>query len=65
VPHLMSTALTIISMAVLMPLCVIAGIYVGHTLTIKSQNNKTNENPESRRRSSIHNAVPDGNARRD
>jgi len=39
----MSTALTIISMAVLMPLCVIAGIYVGHTLTIKSQNTKTNE----------------------
>jgi len=32
----MNTALTIVSMAVLMPLCVIAGIYVGHTLTIKS-----------------------------
>lgn len=39
----MNTALTIISMAVLMPLCVIAGIYVGHTLTIKSQKTTTNE----------------------
>jgi len=58
----MSTALTVISMAALMPLCVIAGIYVGHTLTIKSQQT-TNENLESRRRSSIHNAVPDGTAR--
>jgi uncharacterized protein YneF (UPF0154 family) len=62
-PLRMSTALTIVSMAVLMPLCVIAGIYVGHTLTIKSQQTTTNENPESRRRSSIHNAVPDGTAR--
>jgi len=46
VPLRMSTALTIISMAVLMPLCVIAGIYVGHTLTIltiKSQQTTTNE----------------------
>jgi hypothetical protein len=42
-PLRMSTALTIVSMAVLMPLCVIAGIYVGHTLTIKSQQTKTNE----------------------
>jgi len=42
-PLRMSTALTIISMAALMPLCVIAGIYVGHTLTIRSQNTKTNE----------------------
>jgi hypothetical protein len=43
----MNTALTIISMAVLMPLCVIAGIYVGHTLTIKSQqttNEQSNRN---------------------
>jgi type IV secretory pathway VirB3-like protein len=43
----MSTALTIISMAALMPLCVIAGIYVGHTLTIKSQqttNEQSNRN---------------------
>jgi hypothetical protein len=39
----MTTALTIMGMAVLMPLCVIAGIYVGHSLTIKSQNTKTNE----------------------
>jgi hypothetical protein len=44
----MSTALTIISMAVLMPLCVIAGIYVGHTLTIKSQNAKTNDKQNNR-----------------
>jgi hypothetical protein len=44
----MSTALTIISMAVLMPLCVIAGIYVGHTLTIKSQNTKTNDKQNNR-----------------
>ncbi len=28
----MSTALTIISMAILLPLCVIAGIYVMHLL---------------------------------
>ncbi len=41
--YCMNTALTIVSMAVLMPLCVIAGIYVGHTLTIKSQQTKTNE----------------------
>jgi hypothetical protein len=43
VQETMSTALTIVSMAVLMPLCVIAGIYVGHTLTIKSQKTTTNE----------------------
>jgi hypothetical protein len=43
----MSTALTIISMAALMPLCVIAGIYVGHRITIKSQqttNEQSNRN---------------------
>jgi hypothetical protein len=43
----MSTALTIVSMAVLMPLCVIADIYVGYTLTIKSQqttNEQSNRN---------------------
>ena len=39
----MNTVITIVCMAVLMPLCVIAGIYVGHSLTIKSQNTKTNE----------------------
>ena len=49
-PLRMNTALTIISMAALMPLCVIAGIYVGHTLTIKSQNNKTNEQQQNRNR---------------
>ena len=38
----MSTALTIMGMAILLPLCVIAGIYVGHSLTIRSQ--QTNEN---------------------
>jgi hypothetical protein len=39
----MNTALTIMGMAVLLPLCVIAGIYVGHSLTIRSQQTKTNE----------------------
>ena len=38
----MSTALTIMGMAILLPFCVIAGIYVGHSLTIRSQ--QTNEN---------------------
>ena len=37
----MSTALTIMGMAILLPFCVIAGIYVGHSLTIKSQANET------------------------
>jgi uncharacterized protein YneF (UPF0154 family) len=37
----MNTALTIMGMAVLLPLCVIAGIYVGHSITIKSQTNET------------------------
>ena len=43
----MSTALTIISMAALMPLCVIAGIYVGHTLTIKSHQPNDKQNNRS------------------
>jgi len=37
----MNTVITIVCMAVLMPLCVIAGIYVAHSLTIKSQTNET------------------------
>lgn len=44
----MSTALTIMGMAILLPFCVIAGIYVGHSLTIKSQQTKTNEQNNSR-----------------
>lgn len=39
----MNTVITIVGMAVLLPLCVIAGIYVGHSLTIRSQQTKTNE----------------------
>jgi hypothetical protein len=39
----MNTVITIVCMAVLLPLCVIAGIYVGHSLTIRSQQTKTNE----------------------
>jgi len=39
----MNTALTIMGMAVMLPFCVIAGIYVGHSLTIRSQQTKTNE----------------------
>ena len=39
----MNTVITIVCMAVMLPLCVIAGIYVGHSLTIKSQQTKTNE----------------------
>jgi hypothetical protein len=38
----MNTVITIVCMAVMLPLCVIAGIYVGHSLTIRSQ--QTNEN---------------------
>lgn len=33
----MNTVITIVCMAVLMPLCVIAGVFVGHKLTIRSQ----------------------------
>ena len=43
----MNTVITIVCMAVLAPLCVIAGIYVGHSLTIKSQQTKTNEQNNS------------------
>ena len=37
----MNTVITIVCMAILLPFCVIAGIYVGHSLTIKSQANET------------------------
>ena len=37
----MNTVITIVCMAVLLPFCVIAGIYVGHSITIKSQTNET------------------------
>jgi hypothetical protein len=37
----MNTVITIVCMAVMLPLCVIAGIYVGHSITIKSQTNET------------------------
>ena len=33
----MSTALTIISMALMLPICTLVGVFVGHKLTIKSQ----------------------------
>jgi len=40
----MSTALTVISMALMLPICTLLGVFVGHKLTIRSQNNKpTNE----------------------
>jgi len=39
----MNTVITIVCMAVLLPFCVIAGIYVGHSLTVRSQQTKTNE----------------------
>lgn len=45
----MNTVITIVCMAVLMPLCVLAGIYVGHHLTIKSQNTKTNDKQNNNR----------------
>lgn len=35
----MSTALTVISMALMLPICTLVGVIVGHKLTIKSQNN--------------------------
>lgn len=40
----MNTVITIVCMAVLMPLCVLAGIYVGHKLTIKSQQTNDQQN---------------------
>jgi hypothetical protein len=43
----MNTVITIVCMAVLMPLCVIAGIYVGHSLTIKSQQTNDKQNDRS------------------
>jgi hypothetical protein len=43
----MNTALTIMGMAILLPLCVIAGIYVGHSLTIKSQQTNDKQNNRS------------------
>jgi hypothetical protein len=43
----MNTVITIVCMAVLMPLCVIAGIYVGHSLTIKSQQTNDKQNNRS------------------
>jgi len=43
----MNTALTIMGMAILLPLCVIAGIYVGHYLTIKSQQTNDKQNNRS------------------
>ena len=42
----MSTALTVISMALMLPICTLVGVFVGHKLTIKSQ--ETNE-PNNRR----------------
>ena len=35
----MNTALTIISMAAILPVFTLLGVIVGHKLTIKSQNN--------------------------
>ena len=40
----MNTALTIICMAAILPIFTLLGVFVGHKLTIRSQNNKsTNE----------------------
>ena len=33
----MSTACTIIAMALMLPVCTLIGVWVGHKLTIKSQ----------------------------
>jgi uncharacterized protein YneF (UPF0154 family) len=33
----MNTALTIIAMAAILPVCTIIGVWVGHKITIKSQ----------------------------
>lgn len=35
----MSTALTVISMALMLPICTLVGVFVGHKLTIKSKEN--------------------------
>jgi uncharacterized protein YneF (UPF0154 family) len=60
----MNTALTIISMAAILPIFTLLGVFVGHKLTIRSQNQPpTNENTESRRRRSIDDALSDGTAR--
>jgi hypothetical protein len=39
----MTTACTIIAMALMLPVCTLIGVWVGHTLTIKSQKTTTNE----------------------
>jgi len=39
----MNTALTIISMAAILPVFTLLGVFVGHKLTIRSQNKPTNE----------------------
>jgi len=59
----MSTACTIIAIALMLPVCTLIGVWVGHKLTIKSQ--PTNENPKPWRRSSIDDALSNGGARRD
>lgn len=49
--HRMSTALTVISMALMLPVCTLVGVIVGHKLTIKSQNQPpTNEQNNSSNR---------------
>lgn len=47
----MSTALTIISMAAILPIFTLLGVFVGHKLTIRSQNQPpTNEQNNSSNR---------------
>lgn len=44
----MSTAITVVSMAILLPLCTIAGVILGHKITLKSQ--QSNEQQLNNRR---------------
>lgn len=44
----MNTALTIISMAAILPIFTLLGVFVGHKLTIRSQNQPPANEPNNR-----------------
>ncbi len=44
----MNTALTIISMAAILPIFTLLGVFVGHKLTIRSQNQPPTNEPNNR-----------------
>lgn len=45
-PLPMTTAITVVAMAILLPLCTLAGVILGHKITIKSQ--QSNAQPNNR-----------------